>query len=157
MKIWNHTACSYFHFFFYIFIIIITISRLLFLNFLLSNILLLNVLIQPVIFESLKDNGLVTLLSLYSLKYLSAVFVPYGSFLETNISLTSISTNWIIFYFCRRPFFWFFLSSKFMFLPIIFIYSEEKKWFFYNNLGIRAVILCFFFVLIGLIKWYKKL
>ena len=37
-------------------------------------------------------NGLTTSLSLYPIKYLNEFFVPYGSSLETNILLTSISS-----------------------------------------------------------------
>ena len=44
-------------------------------------------------------NGPITLLSLYPIKYLYECFVPYGSFLETNILLTSMSLILFIFLF----------------------------------------------------------
>ena len=37
-------------------------------------------------------NGLITSLSLYPIKYLNEFFVQYGSFLETNILLISMSS-----------------------------------------------------------------
>ena len=46
-----------------------------------------------------KTIGLIISLSLYPVKYLSAFFVPYGCFLETNILLISKSTNWNAFLF----------------------------------------------------------
>ena len=52
----------------------------------------LNFLAWPVICGRLTHNGLITSLSLYPIKYLNEFFVPYGSFLETNILLTSISS-----------------------------------------------------------------
>ena len=45
-----------------------------------------------------------------------------------------------------------------MLFPLILIYSKEKKvQFFYNNFGIRAVIIYFCFVLIGFINDYKHI
>ena len=45
-----------------------------------------------------------------------------------------------------------------MLFPLILIYSKEKKvQFFYNNFGIRAVIIYFSFVLIGFINDYKHI
>ena len=48
--------------------------------------------VLKVICESLKYNGLITSLPFYPVKYLNVLFMPYGSFLETNILLTSISS-----------------------------------------------------------------
>ena len=48
----------------------------------------LNFLENPVICGSFMHNGLIILLSMYRIKYLRKFFVPYGSFLETNILLT---------------------------------------------------------------------
>ena len=59
----------------------------------------LNALIKPVILESFKHNGLITSLSLYPIKYINELFLPYGTFLETNILLTSISSMLNIFLF----------------------------------------------------------
>ena len=42
-------------------------------------------------------NGLIISLSLYPIKYLNEFFVPYGSFLETNILLTLMSSILFIF------------------------------------------------------------
>ena len=44
-------------------------------------------------------------LSLYPIKYLSELFVLYGSFLETDIILTSISSILNIFLLCGGHFF----------------------------------------------------
>ena len=44
-------------------------------------------------------NGLITSLSLYRIKYLKEFFVPYGSSLETNISLTSVESILVTFLF----------------------------------------------------------
>ena len=51
-----------------------------------------NFLTYPVICGSLMDNGLILSLSLYLIKYLNEFLLPYDSFLETNILLTSISS-----------------------------------------------------------------
>ena len=51
-----------------------------------------NFLAYPVICGNLIHNGLITSLSLYPIKYLKFFFVPYGSLLETNILLTSMSS-----------------------------------------------------------------
>ena len=50
-------------------------------------------------------NGLITSLSLYPIKYLNEFFVPYGSSLETNIFLTSMSFILVTFLFCKIRFF----------------------------------------------------
>ena len=39
-----------------------------------------------------KYNGLMALLSLYPIKYLNKLCLPYCSFLETDILLTSVSS-----------------------------------------------------------------
>ena len=44
-------------------------------------------------------NGLITSLLLYPEKYLNEFFVPYGSSLETNILLTSMSSILVTFLF----------------------------------------------------------
>ena len=43
-------------------------------------------------FIKYNDNGLIISLSLYPIKYLNELFVPYGSSLETNILLTLMSS-----------------------------------------------------------------
>ena len=54
----------------------------------------------PVVCERNKYNGLIiTLLSLYPIKYLNELCLPYCSFLETNILLTSTSSILNIFLF----------------------------------------------------------
>ena len=68
-----------------------------------------------------------TSLSLYPIKYLSALFVSYGSFLETNILLTSISSILNIFLFLLKSLFSIFLLPNFMLFPLILILCEEKK------------------------------
>ena len=52
----------------------------------------------PVVCERNKYNGLITLLSLYPIKYLNELCLPYCSFLKTNILLTSISFMLNIFF-----------------------------------------------------------
>ena len=42
-------------------------------------------------FIKYNDNGLIISLSLYPIKYLNELFVPYGSSLETNILLALMS------------------------------------------------------------------
>ena len=72
-------------------------------------------------------NGLITSLSLYPIKYLNEFFVPYGSSLETNILLTSMSS--ILFaslFFYKSRFFLFFLSLKFTIFLLILILGEKK-------------------------------
>ena len=51
-----------------------------------------NFLAYPVICGSLIHNGLITSLTLYPIKYLNEFLLPYGSFLETNILLTLMSS-----------------------------------------------------------------
>ena len=76
-------------------------------------------------------SGLITS-SIYPMKYLIDLFVPYGSFFKTNILLTSTSIL-IIFYcfifYCRNHFF-ILLSPKILFFQLILILSEKKVKFF---------------------------
>ena len=58
-----------------------------------------NLLILPFVFEINKYNGLITPLSLYPIKYLNELCLPYVSFLETNILLALISSMLNIFLF----------------------------------------------------------
>ena len=53
----------------------------------------------PVVCEINKYNGLITSLLLYLIKYLNELYLPYCSFLDTNILLTSISSILNIFLF----------------------------------------------------------
>ena len=57
-------------------------------------------------------NCLITLLSLYPIKYLNEFFKPYGSSLETNILLTLMSSILITFSLSVKiAFFYFFVSE----------------------------------------------
>ena len=49
-----------------------------------------NFLAYQVICGSVMYNGLIISLSLYPVKYLNEVLLPHGSFLESNLLLTSI-------------------------------------------------------------------
>ena len=75
-------------------------------------------------------SGLITS-SLYSMKYLTDLFLPYGSFFETNILLTLISSILNIFlFFVKNTFFDFFYlqnshSSHSFFFIIIWV---SKEW-----------------------------
>ena len=51
----------------------------------------------PIIWGSFIHNGLMTPSWLYPMKYLSKLFVPYGSFLEDYIALTSMSSILVFF------------------------------------------------------------
>ena len=51
-----------------------------------------NFIAYPVICKSLIHNGLITSLWSYPIKYLNKFLLPYGSFLETNILLTLMSS-----------------------------------------------------------------
>ena len=123
IEICNYTVLVCFYFCIYIFIIIITISSFSFksipinpsiffhillqfskdyLSLTIRDIVILffsNLLIYPVVCEINKYNGLITLLSLYPIKYLDELYLPYCSFLETNILLTSVSSILNIFMF----------------------------------------------------------
>ena len=91
-------------------------------------------------------NGLIiTSLSLYPIKYLNKFFEPYGSSLETNILLTSMSSILITyFFFWRKSLFLILLSPNFTLLPLILIMDEKKVNSFYNNLGVQGVIIYFY-------------
>ena len=71
-------------------------------------------------------NGLITSLSLYPIKYLNKFFVPYGSSLETNIFLASMSSILVNFLFLYKSLVLIFLSPKFTFFPLILILSEKE-------------------------------
>ena len=64
-------------------------------------------------------NGLIKSLLLYPMKYLNELFVSYGSYLENNILLTSMSSILVAFLT--------YLSPKFMFFPLIFILDKKEK------------------------------
>ena len=76
-------------------------------------------------------NGLITSLSLYLIKYLNEFFAPYGSSLETNILLTSMSS--ILVTFVEVTFFYFLVSKIYVLSTHSYILSEKKVKFFYNN------------------------
>ena len=63
----------------------------------------------PVLCGSLIHNSLITSLSLYPIKYLRKFLLPYGSFLETNILLTSLSSVLYILFFVKDAFLIFFV------------------------------------------------
>ena len=58
---------------------------------------------------------------MFKLKY----FVLYGSSLETNSLLTSISSNLAIFCFCKSHFFYFFVTKNYV--PSTHSYTQWKK------------------------------
>ena len=66
-------------------------------------------------------NGLMTSSSLHPMKYLSELFEPCDSFLQTNILLTSKSCISNSFLFLQKLRLLIFLSSKFMLFPLILI------------------------------------
>ena len=57
--------------------------------------------------------GLMKSLPLYPMKYLIDLFVPYGSFLETNILLASILSKKVFFSFCKNYCFDLFLVENY--------------------------------------------
>ena len=63
-----------------------------------------NFLAYPVICRSFIHSGLITSLSLYPIKYLNEFLLPYDSFLETDILLTSISSIIYLFVFVEAAF-----------------------------------------------------
>ena len=67
------------------------------------------------------------------MRYLSEYFVSYGSFLETTILLTSISSTLESFLLLEKLLLLIFSSSKFILFPLVLILSKN---FFYNNLGV---------------------
>ena len=105
-------------------------------------VLLSKFLIYPIICGSFMHNGLMTSLSLSPIKCLNEFFEPYGSSLGTNISLTSMSSYFLVF--LKIPFFHFFVSE----IHVLSIHSytewKKKKFFFYNNLGVQGVIIYFY-------------
>ena len=94
------------------------------------------------------------------MKYLNELFLPYDTFLETNILLTSIPSIlniFSVFVFMGVAYFDF-LWSKFMLFPLILMHCKEKEdFFFIIILGIRVMIIYFYFVLIDLINDYKNI
>ena len=64
-----------------------------------------------------KYNGLITPLSLYPIKYLDELYLPYCSILETNILLTSISSklNTFFVFIVKVAFFDFFIVKIYAF------------------------------------------
>ena len=71
-------------------------------------------------------NGVITSLSLYAIKYLNEFFVPYGSSLDTNILLTSISSV-LLFCFCKSHFFDFFVSKIYVLSAHCNTYKKKKQ------------------------------
>ena len=55
--------------------------------------------------------GLMTSLSLYPMKHLVDLFVPYGSFLETKVLLASMSSMLNSFFFVENAFFYLFVAE----------------------------------------------
>ena len=88
-----------------------------------------NFLTWPIICGSLMDNGLITSLSLHPIKYLNELFVLYGSSLETNILLTSMSSILALFLFLWKSLFFIFLSPNFKFFPLFLTVDEKSKIF----------------------------
>ena len=74
-----------------------------------------NWLIEPVVCEINKYSSLMIPLSLYSIKYLNELCLPYCSFLATNILLTSIS-------YILKNFFVFIIKVAFMGFFIVKMY-----------------------------------
>ena len=83
-------------------------------------------------------------ISLYPIKYLSALFVPYGSFLETSVLLPSVSYMLNIFFVFVEVTFFDFCCCRNLCSFHSFPYIVKKKViFFCNNLGICALIISF--------------
>ena len=61
------------------------------------------------------------------MKYLSEFFVPYDSFLETNILLTSMSCKLKSFLLLQKLLLLIFLSSKFVLFPLVHILDRKKN------------------------------
>ena len=89
-------------------------------------LLLSECLIQPIIWGSFMHKGLMTL-SLYLMKYLTDLFVPYDSFFETNILSTLMSSIVNSFLFLWKLLFLIFFLSKIMLFPLILISGEKKN------------------------------
>ena len=98
-------------------------------------------------------------LSLYPIKHLNELFLPYCSFSKTNIWLTSIL-------FVLNIFFVFvFIEATYFDSSVIKIYAisthsyalwRKKVKFFWYKFDIRVMIIYFCFVLIGLINDYEN-
>ena len=82
----------------------------------------------PVACERNKYNGLITLLSLYPIKYLNELCLLYCSFLETNILLTSHHLYQIFLCFCcRSRSFLYFCCQNLCSSSRSFLYTINKK------------------------------
>ena len=94
-KIYTHQPFKFFHILLYF---SKSCSTLTLIDIVIVFLFSLNSLIQSGFSDSFKHNGLITSLSLYSVRYISELFLLYGSLLETNILLTSISSTLNIFF-----------------------------------------------------------
>ena len=76
--------------------------------------------------------------SLYPMKYLSELFVPYDSFLETDILLTFKSCILNRFLLCKNYFCsLFYLQNLCSFHSFLYLTQKKKrKKIFYNNLDV---------------------
>ena len=86
---------------------------------------------------------------MYPIRYLNEFFVPYGSSLETNISLMSmlfISVTYLDFFVVKI-----YAFSTTMHYGLYTVKKNSKK-IFYNNLSIHDVIIR---ITIGLMLWLK--
>ena len=72
-----------------------------------------------------------TSLSLYPMKYLIDLFVPYGSFLETNIFLTSTPSILNSFLFLQKRFFDIFVVVNYVLSTHSLDTPDEKKFNFF--------------------------
>ena len=72
------------------------------------------------------------------MKYLSEFFMPYDSFLETNVLLTSKSCKLNSFLFLKKLLLLIFLSSKFMLFHSFLYFVEKNVKHFNSNLGYHA-------------------
>ena len=103
-------------------------------------------------FWKIQTNGLITSLSLYPIKYINELSLPYCSFLETNILLKSISSAVNIFFiFVKFSFFLFKLNLCFF---SVHFYILKKHFFFYIIIIVYVHLLYIFYVclLIWLIR-----
>ena len=110
-----------------------------------------------IIFFVIYKNELYISLSLYPIKYFNELFLPYDTFLETNILLTSIPSILNIFFvFIEFTYFDFFIVEIYAISTHSYTPRKKKYKFFNNNFGIRAVVTYLCFVLIDLLNDYKK-
>ena len=99
-------------------------------------------------------NDLITSLSLYPIKYLNELYLPYFSFLETSILLTSILfiLNIFFVFVLKVAYFYFFVVEVY----VIFIHSDIQRRkqvkIFYNNYCIYALAIYFYCMLIDMIS-----